>query len=363
MSDFRYWLFVSAFGFATCAADEIQLVPNKDTTIFEENDGLSNGSGSNLFSGATANRNGGAARRALLAFDLSGVPTDAMVTSASLTMRVNKVPSGQVTNDFGLHRLTTDFGEGGSDAPGQEGRGTNAAAGDATWSDAVAGTPWNEPGGDFVSEASAVSRVAGNGSYTWESTDMLVADIQNWLATPQNNFGWILIGDESTAKTAKRFASREATSAANRPTLTISFDIASALLGDFNEDEILDAADISLLCDGIDLNGDGSSDLADLTFWVEELAGTFPGDANLNGEVAFNDFLTLSNNFGAQDADWSMGDFDCSRTVAFADFLTLANNFGKKGSASLSSVPEPGSRSLLSFALIMVGMAIRKKQR
>lgn len=357
-------------GLATCQADEITLEPSKDNTIYEDSNNLSNGSGIFLFSGATANRNNDRPRRALLEFDVSSLPAGATVTSASLEMTVTKIPFGQVTNDFGLHRLTAEFGEGASDAPGQEGRGTSASPGDATWSDSVLGTAWGSPGGDFVSQPSAVTSVGALGKYTWDSTPMLVSDIQDWLADPESNFGWILIGDESTSKTAKRFGSREG-AAANRPMLTIEFDVVSVLPGDFNEDQIVDAADISLLCGGIssgdagfDLNGDAVVDSADLTLLVEELIGTFAGDANLNGEVAFNDFLTLSDNFG-QDGDWLAGDFDCSGTVAFADFLQLADNFGKKAEASagLASVPEPNSRSLLCFALVL-GMAwVRKRHR
>ena len=358
-------------GIATCQADQITLEPAKDTTIFEDNDGLSNGSGSHLFSGATAGRNANLVRRALLGFDFTDVPAGATVTSVALGMNVNRVPRSMVANDMSLHRLTKDFGEASSKAPGQEGKGTTAAAGDATWADAVLGTStWDQLGGDFITDASSSTRVGGNGNYSWDSTELLVSDVQMWLDDPAMNFGWILIGNESRSRTAKRFGSSENGTVANRPQLTITFDALVSLLGDFNEDGVLNVPDINLLC-GVshsgenppefDLNGDGVVSAADLTVWVEDLAGTVAGDANLDGTVVFDDFLALADAFGG-DGDWSTGDFDCSGTVAFPDFLALSDNFGHTAeqSATLASVPEPSSACLFALSMLL-GATMRKR--
>ena len=54
------------------------------------------------------------------------------------------------------------------------------------------------------------------------------------------------------------------------------------------------------------------------------------GDANLDGVVAFADFLILAENFGiSQGADFRDGDFDEDGDVDFTDFLMLAENFGR----------------------------------
>ena len=56
-----------------------------------------------------------------------------------------------------------------------------------------------------------------------------------------------------------------------------------------------------------------------------------PGDADGDGEVAFADFLRVSQNFGKEvDAAWSDGDFNGDGQVAFADFLILSENFGRQ---------------------------------
>jgi hypothetical protein len=53
------------------------------------------------------------------------------------------------------------------------------------------------------------------------------------------------------------------------------------------------------------------------------------GDANLNGAVAFDDLLTLAQNYGtASGATWSNGDSNYNSAVAFDDLLSLAQNYG-----------------------------------
>ena len=149
--------------------------------------------------------------------------------------------------------------------------------------------------------------------------------------------------------------------------------------GDFDDNGVLDHTDLDLLvqewlCGGCgrygywpskyDLDDDARGDQEDLRIWVEDAYGTFFGDADLNGEVAFEDFLALSNNFG-ESGTWSQGDFDANGQVNFGDFLILANNFGKTRSM-VASVPEPSSPTmvlLLSGFLIAAGRAKRFAMR
>jgi hypothetical protein len=64
----------------------------------------------------------------------------------------------------------------------------------------------------------------GFGSGTWDSSAALIARVQEWLDQPSTNFGWIVIGNELTRVTAKRFDSREITNETTRPALTIEFE-------------------------------------------------------------------------------------------------------------------------------------------
>lgn len=211
---------------ATAQQDAVELNPVKDNTLYEDTGGsLSNGAGEYLFTGTT---NQGSIRRALLAFDVAGnVPEGATVDSVSLTMNMSRTISGALP--VALHRVTADWGEGTSDAPANEGQGTQAALDDATWLHAFYDTEeWSQPGGDFASTASATIDVGAEGSYTWTTTAQLVDDVQAWLDDPDQNFGWIVIGPENASGSAKRFDSRENGNEANRPLLRVYYSVSTS---------------------------------------------------------------------------------------------------------------------------------------
>jgi hypothetical protein len=129
--------------------------------------------------------------------------------------------------------------------------------------------------------------------------------------------------------------------------------------GDFNADQALTATDIDLLSAAVldgshdalfDLNSDGEVNQLDRNIWVTDIAGTFFGDADLNKEVAFADFLSLSSNF-SEPGGWASGDFDGSGDVQFPDFLLLSANFGNSATA-VAAVPEPSASLLIVVGLV-----------
>ena len=136
-------------------ADTVSLEPSKDNTLFEDSNGtLSNGAGERLLSGRTGEPNN---RRALVAFDFSSIPAGSVITEVSLTLNASKVASS-TAQTISLHRLLADWGEGSSNASGQEGRGADAATDDATWIHRFSATDfWASPGGDYNATASARS--------------------------------------------------------------------------------------------------------------------------------------------------------------------------------------------------------------
>lgn len=140
----------------------------------------------------------------------------------------------------------------------------------------------------------------------------------------------------------------------------------TTLAGDFDDDGWLTIVDIDLLSSEVlagtnqtsfDLTEDSIVDDADRRAWVEDLAGTFFGDADLDGNVQFFDFLALSNSFG-RPGGWAQGDFDGNGEVAFTDFLILSDNFGNSVEAA-ASVPEPATR-LMTFPLLLLLFASRR---
>jgi hypothetical protein len=201
-------------------AETVFLEATRDNTLYESPSGrLSNGAGEHLFAGLTDEQ---LKRRAVIAFqDLSAIREGATITSVRLHLNLSKENSGPTV--INVSRLTASWGEGASVASENEGRGANSEANDATWShrfwDII---HWFSEGGDFNEAVSAQLTVDAPGRYTFESSETLVSDVQGWLDETHGNFGWILIGDE-TARSAKRFDSRENAVPANRPVLEVTF--------------------------------------------------------------------------------------------------------------------------------------------
>ncbi len=200
-------------------ADTAVLNPILDNTLYERPDGaISNGAGDHMFSGTA---NDGEVRRAVLTFDLSSIPPGATVSSVSLALTMTRTTAGTETHD--LHRMSASWGEGSSDAIRQEGAGAPSADGDATWiHQFFPDVMWSTPGGSFATPVSASTDVADDGTYVWSGAG-LISDVVIWLNDPDENFGWILIGNESNERTAKRFSTKDNPSNAQWPTLTIDY--------------------------------------------------------------------------------------------------------------------------------------------
>jgi glucose/arabinose dehydrogenase len=196
----------------------VVLEPSKDNSIFSELPNNASGAGVSLFAGKTIVPS---FRRALIAFDLSSIPTDAIVSAAEVVVQIS---FGQGSNDpMKLHRLNESWGEGTSNSGAQGGQGVAAAAGDATWNSRFHNTtPWTTPGGTFEATASATAVGNTSGPITWASSG-LIADVQGWIASPSANHGWIIVGNETGGQTAKRIDSREGTNPASRPKLSLTY--------------------------------------------------------------------------------------------------------------------------------------------
>lgn len=201
-------------------ADVVQINPAADNTLYQDASGsLSNGAGSGMFAGTTAAR---LARRALTRFDVAAsVPAGATIVSASLQLFQASSNTGASTIE--AHRVLESWGEGSSLAAGNGGAGAPATTNDATWVHRFfPASAWSSVGGTFDPSATASQTVSGDGFYTWTSTG-LAADAQAWLDAPATNFGWLFLGNENSAGTAKRFSTKEEPIAERRPVLTIEY--------------------------------------------------------------------------------------------------------------------------------------------
>lgn len=192
---------------------------DKDNTLYSNDNSSSNGAGDNFFAGET---NSGALRRALIHFDLSSIPANSTITAVTLKLYNNK----QAANAAGviLHKVTADWGEGTSNAGGQEGSGTSATTGDATWTSRFyPSTAWTTAGGDYVSTPSVTVANITVGVNAISGGSM-VADVQSMVNNAANNFGWIVRGSaEGTSQTSLRFGSHTHPTASQRPSITITY--------------------------------------------------------------------------------------------------------------------------------------------
>ena len=159
-------------------------------------------------------------------FDVAGaVPAGSTIVSARLDMVVTNTKGNPV--DVSLVRVTAAWAEGTSDAPLPGGGGAQATPGDATWTKRVSpGTSWLTPGGDTASFVSATSPIStALGTFSFGPTGAMTSNVQSWLDSPATNFGWQLRADElQAAPSARRWGSREATNAGDRPVLTIVYN-------------------------------------------------------------------------------------------------------------------------------------------
>ena len=103
-----------------------------------------------------------------------------------------------------------------------------------------------------------------------------------------------------------------------------------------DKDPLRALRDVALI-DAGDIDGDGDTDIVSAAksgaiSLYENRQNVF-GDANRNGEVDFNDFLVLAENFAKRvDAVWEDGDFNSDGHVNFEDFLLLASQFSRTSS-------------------------------
>ncbi len=205
--------------------------PVANNTLYEDNPAYASGLSSNLFVGPIAS---GSPRRALLRFDLSSLPANVQVTSATLAITIDRAARNSDAKDMiALHRILASWGQGTSDA-GSGGGGTQASAGDSTWNarfynspPGIPSTLWNQPGGEFLASASASQAIGATlGTITLASNQALVTDVQAWIGNANLNHGWILLAAEGMEYKARRFYGLHALAPTDRPKLTVEYELA-----------------------------------------------------------------------------------------------------------------------------------------
>jgi hypothetical protein len=197
-----------------------------DTTLFEVAPDNNLGR-SSLAVGSVAAAGAGARGRALLRFDLSAVPSNAVIETASLRFTVIQQPFGAVASSFGVHRFLKPWTEG----TGAGNQGVLAQNGETTWRSQFHGSAlWPQPGStsgnDYVASSSGNVDVSGLATYAVSDPGIAV-DVRAWVSGAATNHGWIVISDgEGSQRTARRLGSRESLSGA--PSLEIQYTVPPA---------------------------------------------------------------------------------------------------------------------------------------
>ena len=215
-----------------------------DATLISDPDGaqLALGMAYQIYAGRVGEQGLGTLRRGLMRFDFSTIPAGSVITAVQLKLYMSATQGG--THNISLHRAVQSWGEGTSFAFG--GGGAPAQPGDATWVNRFyPGQPWTTPGGNWEPVASATKSVAGIAWYSWATSARLVSDVQGWLNQPAGNFGWFVLGNETTLQSVKRFDSRNST--VNQPQLIITYTPPPANPADVNGDGVVNGVDLAIV--------------------------------------------------------------------------------------------------------------------
>lgn len=151
------------------------------------------------------------AKSILIWFDVSSIPTNAVIGEATLEMYMTNTRNGVNEKEVAAHRLLKDWAEG--TGMGIDGNSAQKDQVCGQWT-GVGGEVWwkigaEEPGEDFAEKANDTLEIGGgiNEWYSWDVTEMC----QYWIQHPDENFGAILLEPRPHAQTTgtKVFASKE----------------------------------------------------------------------------------------------------------------------------------------------------------
>ena len=200
---------------ASAHANTVSIPCQRHNTLYQESGDLSDGVGPTIIAGREDFDYTFSLRRGLVRFAVDiYIPAGSTITNVQLVLNCARSESNAATS---LLRVTQGWGAASSDAGYPGDAGALARPGDATWVyRSWPGSPWTTAGGDFSAVVASIPTTP-LGTVTIGSTSSTVNEVQSWLNTPASNFGWLLVGNESTsnAATANVFFAG--------PTLTVSY--------------------------------------------------------------------------------------------------------------------------------------------
>ena len=187
---------------ANLSANSIaQVGAAQDNYIQLKNTGLNFGTSTNL----VIDRESTDLQRALLRFDVSAIPANAIITSATLQMQSTQIGGDMNINVYELLRSWT------------EGSGSGTADA-ANWTQAAPGTNWTSAGGDFNTTAAATLNTNTTGQHAWNLTSL----VQAWVNGSKANNGVMIASPDGGGSRTATYDSSEGTTP---PSLVINYTV------------------------------------------------------------------------------------------------------------------------------------------
>ncbi|HEY0191441.1 MAG TPA: DNRLRE domain-containing protein [Kofleriaceae bacterium] len=191
-----------------------------DAMIFGTSAGADTGNASGMGPGMFAGADGMSNRkRSLVTFDLSGVPANATVVSATMHLVLGQIagsgggssPGTYPDRTLSVWHMTRTWSEGTSGSPtstsiGGSGQGYTRVTGDSSWSYAnYSSVLWTTAGGDHASTALAAitfHQPFSNGQILSWGTTAMRDEVRNWLTTPSGYHGWEITSNLEASPTS-----------------------------------------------------------------------------------------------------------------------------------------------------------------
>ncbi len=150
-------------------------------------------------------RESGDLQRALLLFNLSAIPTNATITSATLNLQATAIDG---TLNISVYEMLRAWNEGSG----------NGTADTANWTQSAPATNWTSAGGDFNSTAVANLNTNSTGQHAWNLTTL----VQAWVDGTKTNNGLMVASPDGGGN---RTATYDSSEGATPPQLVISYTV------------------------------------------------------------------------------------------------------------------------------------------
>ena len=247
-----------------------------DTYLSEEEPLTNAGSAVDLLADGDDPGGSGLDKSSLMAWDVSAIPAGSSVESASVIIEV----TNPTQSTYSFQGMLRDWQEN-----------------QATWNEYAASSPWNAPGalgaGDRGPSVLGIAAPTSAGTQIIPLNTDGVALMQAWVNGTLSNYGFVL--SDTTSGDGLDFWSSDATTATNRPQLSVEF---YSTPSDVDSDGIPDSVDNCLNDpngplnpdpegnpDQQDENGDGVGDACDLLIPPQVVQQARIGNQNYSHEL------------------------------------------------------------------------------